>query len=187
MLQELIRFHKNLNIDFGIKLLISLVLTCLLGPLVIDLRDEMPITLQTFIILLCAILFGWKVGASSVVLYIIAGAVGLPVFSDYHHGLDVICGPHGGFFFGFIFAAVITGYLASLEAFQKSLSILLLWVVGHGVILLAGFLWLAQMNNNWMEILQRLAMGALIKSALGALIVQLIMRYLKGRSSYYNR
>ena len=187
MLQELIRFHKNPTVDFIIKLLVSALAICLLGPLVIEIRDEMPITMQTFIILLCAILFGWKVGALATIVYILCGALGLPVFSDYHSGIDVVFGPHGGFFFGFIFAAIISGYLASLEPFNKSLAIILLWLVGHGIILLAVFLWFAPFSPNWVEILQRLAMGALIKSAIGALLVQLILRYLKGRSGYYTR
>lgn len=187
MLQELIRFHKNPGVDFGLKLLISVILTSLIGPLEIAIRDEMPITLQTFIILFCSIVFGWKVGGLATTIYVILGAAGLPVFSGYHAGMDVVLGPHGGFFFGFVFASIVSGYLASLEMFNKSLAIILVWIAGHGIILLAGFLWLAQLNSNWFEILQRLAIGALVKSAVGALLIQLLLRYLKGRNKYYSK
>lgn len=70
---------------------------------------QIPITLQTMGICLVAGLFRTKRGLMSVVVYILLGIVGVPVFSGFKSGLGVIAGPTGGYIVGFIFSALIVG------------------------------------------------------------------------------
>jgi biotin transport system substrate-specific component len=86
MLNEYLKF--NPKYDFVIKLGISLVLTCCLGPLEIKNEAIVPITLQTLFLLFAAISFGWQVGALNAFMYILLGMAGLPVFSGYHEAIN---------------------------------------------------------------------------------------------------
>ena len=73
---------------------------------------EVPITLQTFAVCISAALLGWKRGTLSVLIYILLGAVGVPVFGGMTGGLGVLAGPTGGYIIGFLPAAVIIGLAA---------------------------------------------------------------------------
>lgn len=68
-----------------------------------------PATLQTFAMSFLGFLLGRKNGTMAVVLYILLGAVGLPVFSGFKGGLSVLFGITGGFIFGFLFLAFLCG------------------------------------------------------------------------------
>lgn len=70
-----------------------------------------PIVLQNFFVLLAGLLLGWRWGALSVALYLILGAVGLPVFSAARGGLGHFFGPTGGYLLGFLACALIAGAL----------------------------------------------------------------------------
>jgi biotin transport system substrate-specific component len=184
MLNNLIHFHKSTFIDAIIKWLIVLGLQISLGPVILDVKGEMPITLQSLVILFGAMAFGWRIGATAVTTYIIAGGLGFPVFAGHHAGWGNIIGQHGGFFFGFIAAALVCGYLAETPMFNKALPSILNWVLGHLIILLLGGLWLAQLDpSGWQEKLTSLLPGAIIKSAFGALFIQLIARIIKGKTT----
>ncbi|MFN5619814.1 MAG: biotin transporter BioY [Flavobacteriales bacterium] len=184
MLNSIIRFNKSPWIDSTIKWLIALVLQVTLGPVIIDVKGEMPITLQSFVILFGAMAFGWRIGALAVVTYIVAGGLGFPVFAGHHAGWGIITGQHGGFFFGFIAAALVCGYLAETAMFSKPLPSILNWLLGHLIILLLGGFWLSQLDPmGWQEKLTSLLPGAIIKSAFGAMIIHLIVRFMRGRKT----
>ena len=73
-----------------------------------------PMTMQTFVVILLGITFGYRAAAAAVFLYLIEGISGLPVFSNSPEkgvGLSYFMGPTMGYLIGFIFAAVIAGYL----------------------------------------------------------------------------
>jgi len=65
-----------------------------------------PFTLQTFVVLLAGGLLGARNGASSMTLYLILGAIGLPVFSSWGFGLARLAGPTGGYLLSFPLAAL---------------------------------------------------------------------------------
>ncbi|USG64768.1 biotin transporter BioY [Brevibacillus ruminantium] len=70
-----------------------------------------PITGQTLAVGLTATILGSRWGTVSILIYILLGAVGLPVFSGAVGGPQVLVGKTGGYIFGFIFAAFITGLI----------------------------------------------------------------------------
>ncbi|MDR3073149.1 MAG: biotin transporter BioY, partial [Deltaproteobacteria bacterium] len=75
------------------------------GPL-----SPVPITLQTMFVLLAGLILGPRGGAFAMLLYMAAGALGLPVFAGGKAGLAVFLGPTGGFLVGFLPSAIICGF-----------------------------------------------------------------------------
>ncbi len=66
-----------------------------------------PFTMQTFAVFLILLFFGGKIGLLSVLLYLLLGSFGLPVFSSFGAGFGVLLGPSGGFLWGFLTIALI--------------------------------------------------------------------------------
>lgn len=73
---------------------------------------EVPVTLQTFAVCLSGAMLGWKRGTLSVLIYILLGAVGLPVFAGMKGGVGVLAGPTGGYIIGFLLTALIIGLVS---------------------------------------------------------------------------
>ena len=73
----------------------------------IQIPAAVPFTLQTFAIFLAAGLLGGKRGTVSVVIYILLGMVGLPVFAGFKGGIAALLGTTGGYIIGFIFSALL--------------------------------------------------------------------------------
>lgn len=71
-----------------------------------------PFTLQTLAVCLLSALFGWKLGLVTVGVYLLLGAVGLPVFAGFKAGLGALLGVTGGYLLGFLFASFFTGLAA---------------------------------------------------------------------------
>lgn len=71
-----------------------------------------PITGQTFAVLLTGAALGMRLGAASQALYLAAGAIGLPVYSGGTGGFEVFSGATAGYLIGFVFAAALVGQLA---------------------------------------------------------------------------
>ncbi|MCG8533107.1 MAG: biotin transporter BioY [Desulfovibrionales bacterium] len=96
-----------------------------------------PITLQTFFIVLAGFILGSTNGALAMLLYIVAGAIGLPIFAGGKAGFAVLFGPTGGYLIGFIG----TAYLAGFGKRSKGLIIPLVWgLLGLAVVYGIGFL-----------------------------------------------
>ena len=94
--------------------------TCVLGPLSIPLPfSPVPISLTNFAIFLAIFILGMKSGTISFIIYLLLGAVGVPVFSSFRGGLQVLAGPTGGYLIGFIFLALIMGF--ALDHFDRKL------------------------------------------------------------------
>lgn len=81
--------------------------------------SPVPIVLQNFFILLIALVLGPRMGTASVALYLLLGALGLPVFAGGKGGFAHFFGPTGGYLVGFLLAAWITGVLAAAGEGQQ--------------------------------------------------------------------
>lgn len=73
----------------------------------ISIPTVVPFTLQTFAVFLAMSVLGGKRGCLSILVYLLLGAVGIPVFSGFQSGVAVIFGRTGGYIIGFVFAALI--------------------------------------------------------------------------------
>jgi biotin transport system substrate-specific component len=96
-----------------------------------------PISGQTLAVGLAATILGSRYGALSMMCYVALGAVGLPVFAEMKAGFSVLVGPTGGYIFGFILAAFITGYILEKTTFTLTMA-MIANTVGMMVTLLAG-------------------------------------------------
>ncbi|MBR1478736.1 MAG: biotin transporter BioY [Lachnospiraceae bacterium] len=75
-----------------------------------------PFTLQTFAVFLTVNLLGGKRGSISVLVYILLGAVGLPVFANFKGGLGALLGTTGGYIIGFLFTAAVMWALEKISS-----------------------------------------------------------------------
>lgn len=90
-----------------------------------------PLSLQVFAVALCGYTLGLAGGTAAVVCYILAGAVGLPVFTAFSGGAHIILGANGGFILGFLCIAVACGLVFKKRLWIKILSGLLALVLCH--------------------------------------------------------
>ena len=94
-------------------------LCCATAPISIPLPGGVPITLQTAAVFLAALLLGPLYGFVAVLVYVLLGAVGLPVFAGGKAGFSVLLGPTGGYIFGFMASAFVIGWLIEIFASKQ--------------------------------------------------------------------
>ncbi len=102
-----------------------------------------PITGQTFAVLLIGAALGAQRGAAALVLYLSMGLSGLPVFAGGTGGFDRLAGPTGGYLIGFVLAAYVIGRMAERGLERTIRTSFLPFLLGTGIIYLAGVSWLA--------------------------------------------
>lgn len=103
-----------------------------------------PLTLQTFAVLLSGAALGPRRGALAQALYWCVGAVGLPVFSDGSGGWDAASGATFGYLAGFVLAAVTVGWLSGRGNDRNVVSSLSAMVLATSLIYVCGALWLSR-------------------------------------------
>lgn len=96
-------------------------LCCILGPLSVPL-GSVPVSLGVLAVYLAAYVLGGKWGSLSVLIYLLLGLAGLPVFSGFAGGPGKMLGPTGGFLIGFLFLAAICGGFVTLSDHRKGLA-----------------------------------------------------------------
>ncbi len=115
-------------------------LLCILSPISIPLPAPAPaITLATFVLYFSGCVLGAKYTCMSLLLYLLLGCVGIPVFANGQAGLQVLAGPTGGYLLGYFFIALLTGWAASCDSKKAPLGML----GGTLLCYLTGTLWLS--------------------------------------------
>lgn len=94
----------------------------------ISIPTLVPFTLQTFAVFLAVGVLGGKLGTMAVLVYVLLGAIGVPVFAGFRGGIGVILNNTGGYIIGFIFSALIMWLMESLLGRK-------LWVQGVSMVL----------------------------------------------------
>ncbi len=133
-----------------------------------------PISAQTFAVLLIGALLGPKRGAICVLAYLVEGAMGLPVFAQGKAGLVVFLGPTGGYLVGFIAAAYIVGLLAKKGWDRRFLTTFLAMLIGSSVIYLFGVGWLSCLVGAKQALIAGLypfVVGDILKALLAAMLL----------------
>ena len=102
-----------------------------------------PLTLQTLVVLLLGAALGARLAAASVALYLIEGLAGLPVFAGAVAGPLYMAGPTGGYLIGFLAASALIGFAADRKWDRSWIRLLVSLSVGHAVVFVFGFAWLA--------------------------------------------
>jgi len=128
-------FVRQVGLVIGFSLL-----TALSAQIVIPI-GPVPITGQTFAVLLTGALLGSRLGAITMIVYLLEGAIGLPFFSGAHGGILHLMGPTGGYLVAFPAGAFITGAFAEHGWDRKFLTAAAAMSIGSIVIMLSGWLW----------------------------------------------
>jgi biotin transport system substrate-specific component len=147
---------------------------------------QIPITGQTFAVLLTGALLGSRLGAAAVIAYLIEGAIGLPFFAAGGAGLLRFFGPTGGYLVAFPAAAFITGAFAEHGWDKRYVTAVAAMAIGSVVIFLGGWAWFAVLTNTPPVAAFKIAvapflLGDVIKIALGAAVLPTGWALLKKR------
>ena len=143
-----------------------------------------PMTMQTFAVLVIGMAFGWRLGAATVVLYLVEGAFGLPVFAGTPAkgiGLAYMAGPTGGYLIGFAVSAAIVGYLGERGWDRKLSTTLAAMAIGTALIFISGYVWLAYLIGSEKAFqfgVLPFMWAAVFKIALAAAVLPLCWRFL---------
>ena len=132
--------------------IIKYLLTIFLGSLLLTISAKIkipfypvPMTMQTFVVVLMGVTFGWKIGVATISLYLFEGIIGFPVFAETPEkglGLIYFIGPTMGYLIGFLFAAFLAGYL-NLKT--NIFLIFLKLILSVSIIYILGILWLGNL------------------------------------------
>lgn len=137
-----------------------------------------PITLQTLVVTVIGALYGWRLGALTVVLWLAAGALGLPVLANGGSGVTKFTGPTAGYLFAFPLAAMVVGWLGAHgwggARLSRAFGSMLL---GTALCLAVGGAWLAYtigLEKAWLNGVMPFLVGGVLKSLVGAVLLKAI-------------
>lgn len=135
-------FVRQVGLVIGFSLL-----TALAAQIVIPIAP-IPITGQTFAVLLTGALLGSRLGAMAIIAYLIEGASGLPFFAGGSGGLAHLLGPTGGYLIAFPAAAFITGAFAEHGWDRRFFTAVAAMLIGSIVIVGCGWAWFAFLTHS---------------------------------------
>ena len=145
-----------------------------------------PITGQTFAVLLTGALLGSRLGSAALIVYLVEGASGLPFFAGGTGGFAHILGPAGGYLVSFPAAAYITGAFSEHGWDKRFITAAAAMAIGSLVILLAGWVWLSQFMGATAALhagVTRFIIGDIIKIVLAAAVLPSGWALLKRKAS----
>lgn len=114
--------------------------------------SPVPITGQTFAVLLLGALYGSKRGLATVVTYFALGVMGLPVFAGGAFGVARLVGPTAGYLVGFLAAAFVVGLLSERGWDRRPWTTAASMIIGNDIIYMVGVLWLSRFVG-WQAVL----------------------------------
>ena len=145
--------------------------------------SPVPVTAQTFAVLLVGSALGARRGAASALAYLAEGCCGLPVFAGGAAGPHVMAGPTGGYLAGFVLGASLCGALAGRGWDRRPVTTIASMALGNVLILAPGLLWLARFvgpSRVFALGLFPFLPGDLVKIALAAALLPLGWKLLAG-------
>ena len=170
--------------------IIKYLLTIFLGSLLLTISAKIkipfypvPMTMQTFVVVLMGVTFGWKIGVATISLYLLEGIIGFPVFAGTPEkglGLVYFMGHTMGYLIGFLFAAFLAGYL-NLKT--NIFLIFLKLILSVSIIYILGILWLGHLIG-WDKPLLELGvmpflLAELLKISLLTIITKKLIKFRK--------
>ena len=166
--------------------LVKYIFIALLGSIFLAISSKVkipfypvPMTMQTLVVLLIGISFGWKLGVASISLYLFEGIIGLPVFSgspEKGTGLVYFTGPTMGYLIGFIVAGFLAGKFAYDNNYVKTF---LKLIFATSFIYILGILWLGTLIGWDKPVFKLGAQPFLLAELFKILIVKLAITQIK--------
>jgi biotin transport system substrate-specific component len=127
---------------------------CAVAPFSIPI-GPIPLSLATFVIYIAAATINWKYGTLAVVLYVLMGLIGLPVFAGPSGGIQKLVGPTGGFIIGYILCALVIGLI--VDRFETKR-----WA--YPVAMLLGTVVLYALGTTWFIVLMKVTLAKALMS-----------------------
>lgn len=119
---------------------------CIAAPVSVQI-GPIPITLATFAIYLAGAMLGGRRGMIAVIVYIMLGAVGLPVFSNFNGGFTALLGPTGGYIIGYIPLVLLTGIFSDMNS-KKHWTMIIGMLLGTVALYTFGTAWFMIMTSS---------------------------------------
>jgi len=167
--------NQTLSTKFLVTTAMFTAVVAVLSILQIPMPSGVPITLQTFAIALCGFTLGWKQGTLSVFLYILLGAIGIPIYAGMTGGLGKLFGVTGGFLIGFLPMAALCGLKRNASVLPILFGLLGLMIC-H---IFGGLQYSILTGNSFFEAMLTVSVPYLVKdilSTIGAYFVSMALR-----------
>jgi biotin transport system substrate-specific component len=148
-----------------------------------------PMTMQSFVVLVIGMAYGARLAGATVALYLVEGALGLPVFAGTPEkgiGLVYMAGPTGGYLAGFAVAAIAMGWLAERGWDRKAGWSIAAMTIGTVLLFVPGVAWLAVLVGFERAVaagLQPFLVGSVLKLALAAAVLPLAWKAVERRQA----
>lgn len=136
-----------------------------------------PMTMQTYAVLLLGALLGWRLAGLSTLLYLAEAAIGLPVLANGASGIARLAGPTAGYLLAFPLVAMAVGWAMQRGVRLNRPSVFAVMMAGHAAILALGTAWLATALGLEKAIAAGVTpflLGSVVKSALVVAIVEAV-------------
>ena len=167
------------------------VLLALVGTLALTISAKtqipfwpVPMTMQTFVVLVIGMAYGTRLGVATLALYLFEGALGMPVFAGTPEkgvGLAYMMGPTGGYLLGFVAGAWLCGWLAERSFDRSPFKVLVAMSLGHALIFVFGMAWLAQLMGFEKAFMVGVApfwAATIVKTLLGVITLPLAWKWI---------
>ena len=172
----------------GVNITIRNILFVLFGTLLLAVSSKIqvpfwpvPMTMQTFVVLVIAMAYGWKLSLLTLIAYLIEVAIGMPVFAK-GGGLLYLIGPTAGYLYGMAIAAAVIGYFADLGYGKSIVKCIIPLGIGTIIIFICGIGYLSSIIGFEKAIAAGLLPfipSELFKIALAVLIIPSIWKYIQ--------
>ena len=177
---------ENLMPLNGVNTTIRSILFVLFGTLLLAVSSKIqvpfwpvPMTMQTFVVLVIAMAYGWKLALLTLIAYLIEGALGIPVFAK-GGGLPYLIGPTAGYLYGMAIAAAVIGYFADLGYGKSIIKCVFPLILGTAIIFVCGIGYLSSIIGFEKAIIAGLIPfipSELFKIALAVFIIPTIWKF----------
>jgi biotin transport system substrate-specific component len=158
----------------------TIVLLSLAGQFKIPVPGiDVPITLQSMMVILLPIVFDWKNSSLGVGLFLIAACLGAPILSGGAGGFDTVTGSSFGFLTAFLIVNLITGLILPLQKGPRLIFLFILFITQHILIMISGLSWIALATDSivtWSDYVAPFLPGLLIKSVMGSGLAEIAIR-----------
>lgn len=157
--QEIEMKQNKMTVSEMALIAVMAAVICVIGPLSIPIPfSPVPISLTNLAVYLAIYALHWRRGTLSYLIYLLLGLVGVPVFSGFCGGIGKLFGPTGGYLLGFVFMALICGWMIDLFSCKRIPSLIGM-LLGMAVCYAFGTAWLAYQAN--LSFMSALAAGVL--------------------------
>lgn len=166
---------------------LCVAIICVLAPIAVPV-GPVPISLATFAVMFTGFLLGAKWGTAATVIYLILGAVGVPVFAGYSAGFARIAGPTGGYLIGYIALAFLCGIVydrfgRNYRGAKRYFSMIAAVVIGTIILYAIGTAWFCIQSGTGLVAALGMCVipflpGDAVKSAAAIILVPILERSL---------